>query len=274
MLSMAAGQARQTPPTLFEKVARRIRRIPVVSHSDAVWNLLRPLYDGVADRMYPNGIAWTINGEERMVLSPRMRAIPEVLEPCAWKRLMEETRPQDVVADIGSNVGMFAVAFARRVGSEGRVYAFEPDPGNHEYLLRHIALNHVSDRVVPVRCALGTVDGTLPFVTGLGAFSHVDLSRTARPIPCARFDTFFATRRVSIVKLDVVGFEEEVLRGAQSILAQAGRRPRLFHVELLPPGEDRAGLTNDAATVRSFLQSFGYRIEMVEKPPAVLAYTV
>ena len=269
---MVAGQARQTPPTLLETVARRIRRTPVLARSAAVWNVLRPLYDVVADRMYPQGIVWTINGMERLALSPRLRAVGEEHEPYAWKRLMEETRPQDGVADIGSNVGIFTISFARRLGSGGRVYAFEPDPGNLAFLLRHIALNHVSERVVPVRSALGTVDGTIPFVTGQGAFSHVDLSRTARPVPCARFDTFFAERRVSIVKIDVVGFEEEVLQGAQSILAQAGRRPRLIYVELLPPGEDRAGLTNDAATIRSFLQSFGYRIEMVEEPPGVLAH--
>ena len=272
MLSMVAGKARQTPPTLLETIARRIRRTPVLTRSTAVWGLLRPLYDVVADRIYPNGIIWTINGVERLALSPRIRAVSEEHEPYVWKRLMAETRPQDVVADIGSNVGIFAISFARRLGSDGRVYAFEPDPGNHAYLLRHIALNHISDKVVPVRSALGTADGTIPFVTGQGAFSHVDLSGTAHPAPCARFDTFFAKRRVSIVKIDVEGFEEEVLRGAQSILSQASRRPRFIYVELHPWAWARAGLSTNTETIPAFLKSFGYTVEMLAgEPPGVIA---
>jgi FkbM family methyltransferase len=45
--------------------------------------------------------------------------------------------PADVCIDIGANIGVFTVALARAAGPQGRVYAFEPDPGNFNILQKN-----------------------------------------------------------------------------------------------------------------------------------------
>jgi FkbM family methyltransferase len=43
--------------------------------------------------------------------------------------------------DSGANIGLYAIALARRVGTGGRVHAFEPEPANFRTLDRHCRLN-------------------------------------------------------------------------------------------------------------------------------------
>ena len=50
-------------------------------------------------------------------------------------------RRGDVVLDLGANIGYFTLLAARLVGESGRVYAFEPEPMNFEYLKKNIAVN-------------------------------------------------------------------------------------------------------------------------------------
>src|SRR5512147_1317925 len=58
--------------------------------------------------------------------------------------LLALIRPGDVVLDVGAHVGIFALAFARRVASHGRVVAFEPQPALFDLLKRNLADNHVA----------------------------------------------------------------------------------------------------------------------------------
>ncbi len=57
------------------------------------------------------------------------------------------------VIDVGANVGYYTLIAARAVGPTGRVFAFEPDPGNYELLLRNIELNGYRN-IVASQCAV------------------------------------------------------------------------------------------------------------------------
>jgi hypothetical protein len=65
-------------------------------------------------------------------------------EPYLTKLVMDLIRPGDVVVDVGAMIGYYTVIFARLVGADGTVYAFEPDPENFAILEENVSLNGYS----------------------------------------------------------------------------------------------------------------------------------
>jgi FkbM family methyltransferase len=51
----------------------------------------------------------------------------------------EYVDPGDICVDIGANIGLYTVAFARAAGPTGCVYSFEPDPDNFAILAQNIS---------------------------------------------------------------------------------------------------------------------------------------
>lgn len=65
---------------------------------------------------------------------------------------IQDMKPNDVVMDVGANVGIFTVPIAQRVKE---VYACELDPLNVAILKENIVLNAVNDRVFTIPLACG-----------------------------------------------------------------------------------------------------------------------
>ena len=88
-----------------------------------------------------------------------------------------------VVLDIGAHVGIHALLAGRRVGPDGRVFAFEPAPRTADLLDRHIRWNALEGRVEAVRAVVSDAVGvTAFFVNGatMAASIHEGNLETAR----------------------------------------------------------------------------------------------
>ncbi len=126
-------------------------------------------------------------------------------------------RPGDCVWDIGANVGYYTKLFSERVGSEGTVFAFEPSPKNFSRLKS--ACSHL-DNVKIFQSGLGRENGTLLLQQGsddLGATSRV-LEKADEGIEVNIRSGMSLIRDgdampPNAVKIDVEGFEYEVLQG-------------------------------------------------------------
>lgn len=134
------------------------------------------------------------------------------------------------VLDIGANIGLSTLAVAPQVPA-GRVLAFEPVPRNLAALRWNLAANGLAQaRAVPV--ALGQEAGRLRFFVSeeFGAGGHAMTERhaagaelPATEVPMTTLDAFAAAEgigRIDLVKLDVEGFEPEVLAGGAATLAR------------------------------------------------------
>jgi FkbM family methyltransferase len=129
-------------------------------------------------------------------------------------------RPGDVFYDIGANVGSYSLLAA--AAGVGRIIGFEPSTETSAKYRRNIALNGLERVIEHQRVALGANDGELSFTRGHDTTNHV-VAENERPVasetvPVRRFDEFFAARVPSFVKMDVEGFEAQVLAGASSAL--------------------------------------------------------
>ncbi len=148
------------------------------------------------------------------VFEPHMTAIFEAL-----------IAPDMVVADIGANIGMTALLFA---GLARHVVAFEPGPSTFALLETNLA-RAGADNVTAVNLGMGARAGhqTLTFSTQnrSGGFvsDRLKISNAGHSTETIRIDTldgyfFDADLRPDFIKMDVEGFEPQVLRGAQALL--------------------------------------------------------
>jgi FkbM family methyltransferase len=160
----------------------------------------------------------------------------------ALRRLVS---PSSLVVDIGANIGAHTLHLAQLVGDEGRAIAFEPTDFAFRKLCRNLELNPVlSARVIPCNCFLTSHDGdqvppaiysSWPLVREPGLHAkHLGREMRTEAAQSRSLDSVLAEladRKVQLVKLDVDGFECEVLGGATTLLREV--RP-IFVMELSP----------------------------------------
>ncbi len=182
-----------------------------------------------------------------------------------WTFVSRYLRPGMTVFDIGANQGLYTLLAARRVGSSGRVFAFEPAPSEFRRLARNLALNGFSN-VVTVPSAVGSHEGKTTLyvcLDGRGDYSacrpphDVKGARCSRTtVPITSLDTFIQQNEISaadFVKVDVEGGELEVLKGAALVLTKL--RP-VFMCELADIRTHQWGY--DASEIYRYLSQYGY----------------
>ena len=153
--------------------------------------------------------------------------------------------PSSLVLDIGANIGAHTLHLAQLVGPDGRVMAFEPTDFAFRKLRRNLELNPLlAARVEAYHCFLTANDNAgvpraiysswpLSVEVGLHA-KHLGREMQTELAQARSLDNLLnecADRKVQLVKLDVDGFECDVLRGATSMLRDV--RP-IFVMELAP----------------------------------------
>jgi FkbM family methyltransferase len=153
--------------------------------------------------------------------------------------------PSSLVLDIGANIGAHTLHLAQLVGPDGRVIAFEPTNFAFQKLRRNLELNpQLASRVTACHYFLTDTDAArvpsaiysswpLEQHERLHA-KHLGLEMKTESAQARSLDGVLAEladRKVQLVKLDVDGFECDVLRGATRLLRDV--RP-IFVIELSP----------------------------------------
>jgi FkbM family methyltransferase len=141
-------------------------------------------------------------------------------------------RPGDVILECGGHHGCTALLMSRWVGPQGRIVTFEPHPRNVEILQRNLELNGIANVTVRQN-AVGADHGKVAITDASN--SAVRRHRFALNAVEADVVTLddFAQERPTLVKIDVEGYEVDVLKGAAAVLKA---RPKLaieIHAEEL-----------------------------------------
>lgn len=166
--------------------------------------------------------------------------------------------------DVGANIGTYALYAAKRVGRKGRVFAFEPQRGVFERLSAHIQANRLVN-VVAEPYAVGGTDGAVEII-----FDTQDNSKSyTRSLGLVQYRTSVCkmvslnsylirqnVARIDYLKIDVEGFELDVLKGASSVLMNLP--PAIIQVELVDRSQSRNN--SSVASIIESLQSSGYAL--------------
>jgi FkbM family methyltransferase len=192
----------------------------------------------------------------------------EAYEPATSQIVMGHLKPGSVFIDVGANVGYFSMLAAQRVGSEGRVLAFEPNPEPFGMLTSAVRRNRFAN-VQSFEMALGDHDGevelflsNVPTNDGISSITpfgeHIksgalSAEHTVR-VPERRFDSLYfdpQLKRVDLIKIDVEGGELGVLCGMENTFERFA--PREIIIETHLRGE-----------VTDWLTARGYTAEVLE----------
>ena len=148
----------------------------------------------------------------------------------------------DCAVDVGANIGIVTLAMAKSVGRGGVVFAYEPNPMLYNRLSKAVEKAGYQ-HVTPKMLALGETCGVLQlFIPGgnAGAASlkrhrSLDGAETVE-VPIETFDREKASFGVApnLVKLDVEGFEAEVLNGMVSLLSDSPPGAIIFEANADP----------------------------------------
>jgi FkbM family methyltransferase len=132
--------------------------------------------------------------------------------------------PGDLCVDIGANIGFFTLLLAKRVGPDGKVWAFEPSPVTRERLAHNVAINHFGHVAVRDE-AISDSAGRCTFYGGPSNHSG---TASLRPRSTVGQVYDVETRPLTaclppgtkpdFIKIDVEGAEHLVLRGMSDIL--------------------------------------------------------
>ena len=170
----------------------------------------------------------------------------------------------NVLYDVGANCGFFSIIRCRQDAGL-HAYCFEPHPTTFRILERNIRLNGLEGRVVPVNVAVGNDVGVIAISMSESSSMASVMDPSGQGEDCRKqevaivsLDEFSRERGLpNAIKIDVEGYEEQVLRGAPHVLAAA----KTIVVEVHSPE-----LENKCRTI---LEASGFRV--VQKGPLLFS---
>jgi FkbM family methyltransferase len=177
-------------------------------------------------------------------------------------------KPGMTVVDGGAHIGLYTLLASPRVGSSGRVLAFEPDPWNFAALVHNIRKSGCGN-VLALQKALSNNAGKATFWSNSGTISSSLFNRgnrgPSRPLEIWTTPLDDALKGSTVhsllVKLDVEGAELLAIRGMGKILSES-RSATLF-MEINPAALCDAGVESEE--IVTDLRRLGFEVFFIEE---------
>lgn len=185
-------------------------------------------------------------------------------EGAFYTHVLDLVRPGDTVLDIGAHYGLYTLGLSGRAGAGGRVICFEPNPYTLTVLRKTVQANHLPNVTLEPK-ALGSAPGQADlWVRGSSSSSSLhrfevwgrgDLEKVSCEVTTLDAYTAAAGIAPDVLKMDVEGFEWDVLQGAaQTLQAHSARICCELHPERL------AAQGHSDQAVIDLLAEWGYRV--------------
>jgi FkbM family methyltransferase len=178
-------------------------------------------------------------------------------------KLFTLLKPDDVLIDVGANMGEFSLKVAQLLGKGGKVVSFEPDLVNYQRLQTNFSLNpELAARITLHNFGLGEFPGTVNL--SIVNESNRGMNRVVKDavnfnsITINTLDNIVLSEqmtKVDWIKIDVEGFEMNVLKGARLTIQQF--KPSLF-IEL--DDKNLREQNSSASELVSWLNESGYTL--------------
>lgn len=192
----------------------------------------------------------------------RELAIYGVHESQSTKEVKNIITPGMKILEVGANIGYYALLETRLAGPTGHLYAMEPSPFNFELLERNLKLNGLKNYDL-YNTAAGATIGTAKFLlsgrSNLSTFiEREDLTGEEVDVNVTTLDEFMKDKKVDFIRMDVEGYEGEILKGAEKVLSE-GNRPKYFFIEI--HSELLHKKKSSAKDIVEYLGKFGYEVK-------------
>ena len=230
---------------------------------------LQNLYFRLAGPAMPTEDLWvTMDGQQILIPNPRDNVLGRriylhgIWEEDVTRVLCEEIRPGMTTLDVGAHIGYYTLLMAKRVGNQGHVFSFEPNPVVRNYLEQNIKRNQYSQvTICPVALFSKAGYGALEGRDNLNSVLSNHPSSTDSKVSIAVFDQIkndLGIQKVNLIKMDVEGAELDILLGMRKMLTDD--HPALI-IEIHQVGLIHFDHTE--SEFRRFVMSVGYTITTI-----------
>ncbi len=148
-------------------------------------------------------------------------SINQVWEPIETELVQKEVKKGYTVIDIGANIGYYTLLFAKLVGKEGKVYAFEPEPNNLHLLKKNIEINNYQNVIIEQKAVSDTTKNVNLFTAKQGIGEHrINFSwfgNNGIEVKAIKLDDYI-NEKIDFIKIDIEGAEYNALLGMKKIL--------------------------------------------------------
>ena len=183
---------------------------------------LKPLYTRAMRLGQSSTIVETSVGQVRWQIDAltSQQFLRGTYEPYMQDAFVKYVRPGYTVFDIGAHAGFHSVFCGLLVGGSGRVFAFEPNPISRDSLEGQIRLNRTL-RVEAIPYALSDTVGLADFDATQGSQSRITSTGKSK-VAMKTLDSLVPVELPipDVIKIDVEGEEEKVLRGSLKTLSK------------------------------------------------------
>ncbi len=185
--------------------------------------------------------------------------------------LENAVKPGDVVWDVGANVGIYTKKFLDWTGEGGKVVAFEPFPKAFEELYKELLFHKYFSQAVLKGAALSNKPGEAFFSneedSSIPTTAHLldDVkNQSGIKVPVSTADQIVqqGESQPNVIKIDVEGYEEEVLLGGDKTFSNPNCRHILVEMHFTRMAERKLG--NSADRIASLLKKWGFTIKWVD----------
>jgi FkbM family methyltransferase len=198
-----------------------------LSRHDKIGGLVRWLRWQIGSRLAPGPIAVPFVNDAMLLVRPGMTGATgnvycglHEFEDMAF--VLHLLRSNDVFVDVGANIGSYTVLASAAIGAH--TVSIEPLNEAFQDLLRNIHLNGIQDRVTALKIGIGAEQGVLRFTSELDTTNHVvgerEMTRDRVDVPSNTLDSVVAELQPRLIKIDVEGFEHNVISGATNVLSR------------------------------------------------------
>lgn len=157
--------------------------------------------------------------------------------------MQKHIKKGDVILDIGANIGFYTQILSGLVGAAGKVYAFEPDETNYNYLIKNVG--HLKN-VVFYNKAVSDKPGKITlYHSDLLNVDHKTYQTenyiSTTEIDCIAIDDIISENKVDFIKIDIQGYEYFAFKGMQQIL-EKNKSVKVL-TEFYPYGINQSGVS-------------------------------
>jgi len=166
-----------------------------------------------------NGHKMFLDKEDTLSLS--IRGVWEKFETECIKKILTK---EMVVIDLGANIGYYTLIFAKLVGPQGKIFAFEPEPNNFDLLKKKTLINGYQNVVLEQKAISNKNERLKLYLDkkNLGAhklfFTHAD--QKFIEVDVITLDDYFNNYdgNIDFIKMDVEGSEILIIEGMSNLL--------------------------------------------------------
>jgi FkbM family methyltransferase len=204
----------------------------------------------VGSRLVPGAVLVPFVNQTSLLISPGMTGATQQVytglsDFADCSLLLHLLREGDLFVDVGANVGVYTVLAAGALGA--RVVSIEPVPETFSKLCANLRVNNIVDKVAPHNIGLGRAEARLRFTANQDTTNHViedeAWSGPSILVPVSTLDAVLNGSTPVLIKIDVEGWESEVLAGAAATL----RSHSLLGLIVEMNGDDTAMSANERA---------------------------